>query len=230
MHGYKTPEDLSGDIRAGLATRRRALEDACHQRALTITPPADCPKALGKRIGDHNAAAVAFLERRAALDEAFAALPLAMTDRAADPADWPKRAAKLRVEHYVLCRQHIALLEAREPLLKDVAEELAKQVPGAEETLVKAREEALAGLKASGWVPLAARRPGQAGKHPDIEARQFEAEVNNMVPVAAARTRLSDLRRGVTETEALAGAVDADIAVVGQDLIAAWRLLVGAIL
>ena len=222
----KTPEAVSDDIRARLATKRRELDDACRRRPLTITAPADCPADLAKRIADHNAAAVGFLERRAAHDEAVASLPRAITDPAADPADMPNAAGKLRVDGYVLCREHIRVLEAREPLLKDAADVLTRQVAEAEGALAKVHDRALAALKTSGWSPLAARG-GKGGQHPDIEARQFEGEVKNAVPVKEAQATLDGLRRALGEAETLGRAIDADIVAVGQDLIGTWRLLVG---
>jgi len=225
---YKTPEQVAGDIRARLATKRRELDEACRRRPLTITPPADCPAELGKRLADHNARAVAFLERRAAHDEAVAQLPLAITDPAADPANWPKRAGDLRAQSYLLCREHIRLLEAREPVLADVTNVLARQVTEAEEALVKVHDKALAALKKSGWMPPIARG-AHAGANPPAEARQWDHEVNSTIPVKAAQATVNDLRRALGEAEGLTRAVDADIAAVGQDLIAAWRLLVGAI-
>jgi hypothetical protein len=199
--GFETPLSIAADIRRRQIAGHSNLADACSNRPLTITPPADLPADLAQRVNDHNDAVAWFSERLIALDDRTADLPLAMADAAIRAETFAAHAAEYRAERVELLRRHLALLDALEPLLNEVAEALARQAAVAEATLLKAQ--------------AAAKKAGHVAASAETE------------PVRTARDALDDLNVAINATRQRAETIDGDIMAVGQSLVGAWRLLVG---
>ncbi len=216
---------LRTEIAGRLAHDRGDLTRRLVNVTLDVPDVPDAPAGLTKAIQIHNAAVAAFQKRRDALDAATADLANALADPEITGVRLAGQVEALKAERFDVARLHVVLLTAKEPILSDLAEALERAARVAEIEVEKARDRARATLKKAGWTPPAARI--NPGANPTAEETQWHHEINGMAPVREALSVVENIQAVLNQARHQAAAVDHDVALAGERVVTAWRMIVG---
>lgn len=206
-----------------ISKERFDLEDATERRDLRLTVPDGCPDDLGRELAHHNGAVADWEARRAANEKARSELPFAMLADDVTGQSLAVKASTIRFETFDCLRQHVALLQARKPLLGMVAPVLEGLEKDAEAAVETEKAKTRKGLTKQGYGPETDRgyRVDAAGAE-----RRFEFRVNQSAGVASALESLAAAREACRNNAALLFRVDDDIQAVALKLAAAYQSVV----
>jgi len=218
---------LRTEIAGRLAHDRGDLTRRLVNVTLDVPDVPDAPAGLTKAIQNHNAAVAAFQKRRDALDAATADLANALADPEIAGARLAGQVEALKAERFDVARLHVVLLTAKEPILSDLAAALERAARVAESAVETARDKARAALKKAGWTPPAARI--NPGANPTAEEIQWHHEIDGMAPVREALSVVENIQAVSNQARDQAAAVDHDVALAGERVLAAWKRIVGTI-
>lgn len=217
--------ELRASLAALLTRDRMGLDGRLVNRDLDVSDLPDAPAGLTKAVQIHSAAVAAFTARRDGLDGATADLANALADPEITGARLVGQVAALHAERFDVARLHVNLLTAKKPLLEDLADALDRAARVAEIEVEKARDRARAALRKAGWMPLAARIA--PGANPTAEEIQWHHEINGCTAVREARAAADSIKAAHDHARDQAAAVEHDVALVCERVLAAWRRIVG---
>ena len=222
-----SPADLGAAMRRTLQAARVTLVRQMVTRPVPIQPPAACPDELATRLDLYNTDLARLEDQQAAHVEAVAAVPLLMADGSVAAAAIAAEAARLKAARYDLAQRELDLLEARQPLLRDVADHLASTLtPEAEAAVAKAQDKADKALRKAGRAPE--DRPSyQLNK--GAAQDQFNYEVATSGPVREAVAAVEALRVEIRTLRSQASATGKDTLVLGQEVRAAFHAITGVL-